>query len=116
MVLIDELRYPFSLFSAIKFQAEQFKTERVGTVEQKMDAEIKRMVYKISGSVSANNYVDLTDLDLTGQYVYFQIKLFKPKIATIHLEVLTTTDIPLRITLSSLYSGDSPRFLGRSLR
>jgi hypothetical protein len=116
MVLTYELRQPFSLFSAIKFQAEHLKTQRTGSVEQKMDAEIKRVVYKISGSVSANNFIDLSDLDLCGGHVHFQVKLFKQKVATIHLEVMTTADVPVRISLSTLYSGDSPRFLGRSLR
>lgn len=81
-----------------------------------MEAEIGRAVLKISGAVSANNYIDFDNLNLVGKYMYLQLKLHKSKIATVHLEVLTSTNLPQRISVSTLYYHENPRCLGRSLR
>ena len=81
-----------------------------------MDKAIGRLVFRVKGSVSANNYIEFDCLSLTGPILHIQMCLARPNVATIHLEVLTTTNIPLRLTLSTLYNGDQPRFLGRSLR
>ena len=89
---------------------------KVGDVSELMDKAIGRLVFRVKGSVSANNYVEFDHLSLVGPILYIQMCLAKPNIATIHLEVMTTNNIQLRLTMSTLYNGDQPRFLGRSLR
>ncbi len=79
-----------------------------------MDSTIGRSVFKIKGAVSANNYMDISGLNLTGNLIYIQLALLKPSIATFHIEMVTVTDVPIRVTFSTLY--EQPRFLGRSLR
>lgn len=88
--------------------------EKTGSVVETMDSSIGRSVTKIKGSVSANNYIDFSGINLLGHLVYVQLSLLKPAIATFHLELITTGDISLRVTFSTLY--EQPRFLGRSLR
>lgn len=79
-----------------------------------MDKGIGRSAIRIKGAVSANNYIDFSNLSLEGRFVCIQMCLLKSTIATLHIEVITTDEIPLRMTISTLY--DTPRFLGRSLR
>ena len=79
-----------------------------------MDSTIGRSVLKIKGSVSANNYADFSGVNLLGHIVYIQLSLMKPAIATFHIELVTTGDVSLRLTFSTLY--EQARFLGRSLR
>ena len=81
-----------------------------------MDKSIGRLVFRIKGSVSANNYIEFDHLHLIGPIFYIQLCLLKQNIATFHFELITTTNISLRVTVSTLYNGDQPRFLGRSLR
>lgn len=88
--------------------------ERTGNVVETMDSSIGRSVLKIKGSVSANNYADFSGLSLLGNLVYIQLSLMKPAIATFHIELVTTGELALRLTFSTLY--EQPRFLGRSLR
>ena len=106
-----EHHWPFSLFNACK----HIKTKKVGAVEEVMDRSIGRFALKITGSVSANNYVEYENLNLKGSFVYFQFKLVS-KVATIHLELMTDLGHSLRVTLSTLYLHDQPKFFGRSLR
>jgi hypothetical protein len=110
-----EHKFPFSLVSEFKHGLNR-EISKVGDVSELMDKAIGRLVFRIKGSVSANNYIEFDSLSLVGPIVYIQMCLAKPSIATIHLEVQTTSNIPLRLTLSTLYNGDQPRFLGRSLR
>ena len=79
-----------------------------------MDKGIGRSVIKIKGAVSANNYIDFSNISLEGNFICIQLCMMKSNIATLHIELETTQDIPLRVTISTLY--DTPRFLGRSLR
>lgn len=81
-----------------------------------MDKLIGRPVIFISGVVSANNYIEYQDLKLVGNFIYIQLRLSNSFVTTFHLEITTTESISLRITASTLYQGDKPRFLGRSLR
>ena len=113
--LNTEHKFPFSLVSDFK-HGHNREITKVGDVSELMDKAIGRLVFRVKGSVSANNYIEFDALSLVGPILYIQMCLAKPNIATIHLEVLTTTNIPLRLTLSTLYNGDAPRFLGRSLR
>jgi hypothetical protein len=46
--------------------------------------------------------------------VYVQVRVQQH--ATFHLEVLTTKDLSVRFTVSTLYAEDKARFLGTSLR
>ena len=110
------LRYPFSLFTETKRAVGDCTVQRTGDVADTMDKGIGRPVIKIKGAVSANNHIDFEGLNLTGQFVYIQLKLLSPSIATFHLEIVTTADVSLRLTVSTLYAGDRARFLGRSLR
>jgi len=111
----DEHKHPFSLVSEFK-HGHNRDIVKVGDVTELMDKAIGRLVFRIKGAVSATNYVEFDRLNLIGPILYIQMCLVKPSIATIHLEVKTTSNIPLRLTLSTLYNGDQPRFLGRSLR
>jgi hypothetical protein len=104
------------LLSAAKFCPAECKIERAGLVSEEMDKDIGRPVTKISGSVSANNYLDYDNLSLVGPYMYVQMKLLKSGIATMHVEILTVGGLSMRISLSTLYCNEIPRFTGRSLR
>lgn len=79
-----------------------------------MDKNIGRLIYRIKGSVSAKNYLAATDLNIYGPVLIIQMSIVDLNISTIHMELLTKSNIPLRITFSTLY--DQPKFLGRSLR
>lgn len=81
-----------------------------------MDRTIGRPSYKIKGSVSANNYLEFSNLRLIGHVLNFQLCLQGPTVATFHIEVVTTSNVTLRLSVSTLYDGDQPRFLGRSVR
>lgn len=111
-----EHKFPFSLVNASKREAGACKVERMGDISDQMDKSIGRRVIKISGTVSANNYIDFSSLHLVGKFFYVQLKLLKSKIATIHFELITMNDISLRISVSTLYAGEAPRYLGRCLR
>lgn len=110
-----EHQFPFSLFNAIKHN-HSVKMATAGDVSEVMDKTIGRIVYKIKGSVSANNYLSVENFVLLGPILYIQYCLLKPNIATIHLEVVTISNMSFRISLSTLYDNDAPKFLGRSLR
>ena len=112
--LSDAHRHPFSLISNTSAKSP-CKTDRVGDVQNIMDKSIGRPVLRIAGKVSANNYADFDNLHLTGALLYLQLRPLSGT-ATLHLEVLTSHNVPLRITMSTLYAADPPRFLGRSLR
>jgi hypothetical protein len=111
MVNFTELRFPFSLFSAY----DRDVLKRVGFVEDVMDKQLGRRVFRVTGSLSANNYIEFPNLLLSGPFLYIQMKLLT-KVATIHLEVLTSSEQSIRFSLSTLYSNEEPRFLGSCLR
>lgn len=108
-----EHRFPFSLMSESKHHLNYVK--RVGDIEDCMDKTIGRSTIRIIGSVSANNYVEYSNLNLKGEFIYFQLKLLT-KVATIHLEITTISGLSIRVSISTLYADESPRFFGRSLR
>ena len=112
--LSDELRFPFSLVHEAKHSAGQHE-RRVGEVTSLMDKAIGRPVLRIKGALSPNHYVEYDGLHLTGCYVYVMIRLLPPYMATFHLEIITSSNNPMRLTVSTLYSGESPRLFG-SLR
>lgn len=111
-VCILEFRYPFSLFNAYN-RLDGLK--RVGNVEEVMDKQLGRRIVKVTGALCANNYIEFSNLELSGQFIYIQMKLLT-KVATMHIDVLTTSEQSIRFSLSTLYNNEQPRFLGRSLR
>ena len=112
--ITDAHLFPFSVFSAFKHGSK--KAIEVGEVAEVMDKTIGRLTYKVKGAVSANNFVQFNDLNLSGHILHLQMCLIKPNIATIHIEVETVSNVSYRFSLSTLYDNDQPRFLGRSLR
>ena len=106
-------KLPYGVLSSVKHLKYGIES-RVGGVTELLDKEIGRPVLQMKGAVSANNYIDYENINLTGQFLSVQLKLESDNVATFHIELNTTKDISLRITVSTLYS--EPRFLGRSLR
>ena len=90
------------------------KIDKAGGVVNELNKTIGRSVVSLKGTVSANNYFDILDLQLTGAYVYIQLCIIKPNVATFHLELTTDDDLAFRISLSTLHR--EPRFLCRQLR
>jgi hypothetical protein len=113
-ILFIEHRQPFSLFSAIKKAPHNLQT--CGEVAEVMDKSIGRIVFLLKGNVSSKNYLSMANLDLVGPVLIFQMSLIEPLLSTFHIEIRTTTNLPLRMTFSTLYSSDSPTFFGRSIR
>lgn len=114
-LLIEEHQSPFSVMTAVRRRGKTgLKTQ--GDATERMDKTIGRLIYCIKGSVSANNYISLENLHLFGPSFCLQYSLSKPSIATMHIEVITSNNLALRVTLSTLYDLEQPKFLGRSLR
>ncbi len=88
----------------------------MGEVNELMDKDIGRLVFRIKGAVSANNYISIDALHLRGPCFYIQYSQIPNAIATVHFEVTTNYQSNIRISLSTLYQNESPKFLGRSLR
>lgn len=107
-------KMPFSIFSVFRRSPELLV--KVGDVNEVMDKTIGRLVYRISGTVSAKNYAAFPSLSIHGPNLYMQMAIQSCGVATMHLEILTTSGHSIRITLSTLYEKDPPRFFGRSLR
>ena len=114
-IILLEHKFPFSLINEFKHGINHEIIQH-GDITELMDKSIGRLVYRIKGSVSANNYIEFNNLNLNGNHIYIQLCLIKPNITTFHLELITSSLINLRVTASTLYHGDQPRFLGRSLR
>ena len=49
-----------------------------------------------------------------GCFVYVQLKVQQQ--ATFHIEIVTTADVVLRLTMSTMYAADRVRYLGSSIR
>lgn len=81
-----------------------------------MDQTIGRLTFKIKGVVSANNYIEIENLNLTGNHLCVQYCLIKPQVATFHLDIMTNSSHLVRLSFSTLYDKEEPKFLGRSLR
>eukprot|EP01033_Poteriospumella_lacustris_P008843 gene8843-6368_t len=113
-VITDEHRQPFSVLSTAKRYPGNI--QMVGDTIETMDKSISRLVYRTKGDVSSKNYLSVSNLDLVGPIFVLQLSMVEPLISTIHIEVMTSLKLPLRITLSTLYGKDPPTFLGRSMR
>lgn len=89
--------------------------QKEGDVTECLDRVTGKRVYRIVGSISAANYIQVPknksqvkNLGLTGQYVYLQILEVQEKLFSLHLEYVinnnkTKADEPLRISLSNLF-------------
>ena len=113
---VTDHKFPFSLLSTHKHEKNGLQITRLGDVSEYMDKFIGRPVFRIKGAISANNYLEIDHIQLVGSYVYIQFCLMSPVIATFHMEVITTANVSLRLSFSTMYDGEQPRFLGRSLR
>ena len=111
-VFAIEHRFPFSIITETKKSSIRRK---VGDVSDVMERSIGRPVIRIQGLVSANNYIEFDGLHLVGTFLYIQVKLIT-KVATIHVEMEKSTGESLRLSSSTLYASEAPRYLGRSLR
>ena len=108
---MDDLTWPFSLFPICQ---SQMVTR--GDVTNLFDKSIGRPVFSIKGSINANNFIVFDHLQLQGHLLHIQLRLLKPYVATLHIELTTADNVGYRLSASTLYAGDQPRFLGRSLR
>ncbi len=66
-------RFPFSLLTGARNNPTECNVEKMGNVTETMDSSIGRSVVKIKGSVSANNYMDISGVHLQGNFVYLQV-------------------------------------------
>jgi hypothetical protein len=89
---------------------------KLGDVSEVMDKAIGRLVYRIKGSVSSQNYLAVRGYELPHHLLHIQLCRLGMNPVTFHLEIETSTGGFLRISLSTLYEKEPPRFLGRSLR
>ena len=76
-----------------------------GDINSQTDHQIKSSVYKISGTNSSTNYIQLPklsgqSLNLTGQYIYFLIKPVPNKSFSFHIDITTNEKTLLRISFS----------------
>jgi Protein of unknown function (DUF667) len=114
-LLSDEHRQPFSLVSNSK--TASCKVTRVGGVSEEMDKSIGRPIIRVKGSVPANNFLQFDGLSLKGPYIYVQLKLIKPSTpATFHIEAAVSSGLSLRLSVSTIYANELPKFLGSSVR
>ena len=85
-------------------------------MQEKLDKTIGRMVFRVKGSISANNYIEIDDLQLFGPHFVVQLCSQKPFIFTMHFDVSFTEEFSVRLSFSTLYEKDPPKCTGRSCR
>ena len=71
------------------------------------DRDIRSTVYRVSGAVSAGNYIQVPragahSLGLTGRYVYFLFKPMATKYFVVHMEAGTREGVAVRVSFSNL--------------
>ncbi|KAL5257469.1 hypothetical protein ACHWQZ_G012421 [Mnemiopsis leidyi] len=84
------------------------KCSKEGDVASLMDRVVKCPIYKISGTVPANNFVVIPkhssqSAGLTGSYLCILFKPIPGQFFTIHLEVISTCGVLIRISISNIY-------------
>ncbi|CAE7672616.1 wdr90 [Symbiodinium sp. CCMP2456] len=96
--------------SGASLKGSALSADLKGEVSEEMDREICKRVFKVQGSVSANNYIQLPktkgkvrSLDLVGEFVYLQLKLLGGKYFLIHLDYVVSNGQRFRISLSNAY-------------
>ncbi|XP_013373215.1 PREDICTED: WD repeat-containing protein 90 isoform X2 [Chinchilla lanigera] len=91
------------------FRVDEWKrSSKEGDVAVVMDKTLKSSVYRIRGSVSASNYLQLPrnsthSLGLTGRYLYVLFRPLPTKHFVIHLDVATQDSQVIRVSFSSLF-------------
>ncbi|XP_039740696.1 WD repeat-containing protein 90 isoform X1 [Pteropus medius] len=91
------------------FKVDEWKrSTKEGDVATVMDKTLKCTVYRIRGSVSASNYIQLPktstqSLGLTGRYLYVLFRPLSPKHFIIHLDLSTKDGQVIRVSLSNLF-------------
>ncbi|XP_058141551.1 LOW QUALITY PROTEIN: WD repeat-containing protein 90 [Dasypus novemcinctus] len=91
------------------FRVDEWKrSTKEGDVAAVMDRTLKSTVYRIRGSVSAGNYIQLPktstqSLGLTGRYLYVLFRPLPTKHFVIHLDVSTEDSQVIRVSFSSLF-------------
>lgn len=87
-ILYTAHKFPFSLFSESKRGARECTVLRTGDVTDQMDRGIGRPVIKIKGIVSANNSIEISNLNLTGDiHILFLIYVRNSSIKQRHKEL-----------------------------
>ncbi|KAF0881208.1 WDR90 protein, partial [Crocuta crocuta] len=84
------------------------RSTKEGDVAPVTDKTLQCTVYRIQGSVSASNYLQLPktstqSLGLTGRYLYVLFRPLPPKHFVIHLDVATEDSQVIRVSFSSLF-------------
>lgn len=86
-----------------------------GDVTELIDKNIGKKVFKLQGSVSASNYIqipkskgEMKSLALNGKFIYMLIRVPPGKLFSIHFDLLvcntrTNNEEPLKISLSNLF-------------
>ncbi|XP_023472469.2 WD repeat-containing protein 90 isoform X5 [Equus caballus] len=101
-------QHPFlSVFRHFKVD-EWKRSAKEGDVATVMDKTLKCTVYRVRGSVSASNYIQLPrtgtqSLGLTGRYLYVLFRPLPPRHFVIHLDVFTEDSQVIRVSFSSLF-------------
>ena len=72
------------------------------------DRDIKATVYKIAGSIPAGNFIQFPksssqSLNLTGRYIYLLLRPLACKYFVIHLELVTSEGLLVRLSFSNLF-------------
>nr|XP_045017712.1 WD repeat-containing protein 90 isoform X1 [Jaculus jaculus] len=91
------------------FRVDEWKrASKEGDVTVVKDKALKSSVYRIRGSVSASNYIQLPrtstqSLGLTGRYLYVLFRPLPTKHFVIHLDVSTEDGQVIRVSFSNLF-------------
>ncbi|KAM7148990.1 WD repeat-containing protein 90 [Molossus nigricans] len=91
------------------FKVDEWKrSTKEGDVATVMDKTLKCTVYRVRGSVSASNYIQLPktstqSLRLTGRYLYLLFRPLSNKHFVIHLDLATEDSQVIRVSLSNLF-------------
>ncbi|XP_062955596.1 WD repeat-containing protein 90 isoform X1 [Cynocephalus volans] len=91
------------------FRVDEWKrSTKEGDVALVTDKTLKSTVYRIRGSVSAGNYIQLPktstqSLGLTGRYLYVLFRPLPTKHFVIHLDVSTKDSQVIRVSFSNLF-------------
>lgn len=94
----------FKEFGAGKWK----KCSKEGDVTTTMDREIKATVFRICGSIPASNSIffpktSSQSLNLTGPFFLLLFKPLPSKYFVVHLEVVTSAGLVVRISFSNLF-------------
>ena len=95
--------------------SEWRQCQKEGDVSESIDKTIGKKIFKLQGSVSASNYIqipkskgEMKSLSLNGKYIYSIFKVPAGKLFSLHLDLIvvnsrTNLEEPLKISLSNLF-------------